>query len=207
MHRSSRRANVSRRVSAVVAISLMALLVVLDLADAGFRNWWNIHSVTGNIVSSLLVLAVTGLVVDEVVARRQRRDRAVSVAAQSVIVYGQVWRTNTAISALMDSGNLDESTSASQEAHNELRNLANMLLTASSNLFDDPDARLFLEAVQKLVATMFAEINPRLKRPTGANDLPTMMDDLRSTVAPLIERLPADTRPVLNEELTSEELD
>ena len=62
-----------RRVAAVCALTTLLVLVGCDLWIAGFRAWWDRHSLTASVVSSLLVLAVAGLIVDEVVARRQRR--------------------------------------------------------------------------------------------------------------------------------------
>jgi hypothetical protein len=68
-----------RLAAAGVALALLAL-VATDLWVKSARVWWDGHSLTGSVVSSLLVLAVTGLIVDEVVARRQRKERSVSVA-------------------------------------------------------------------------------------------------------------------------------
>ncbi|MCU1493788.1 MAG: hypothetical protein JWO62_1552, partial [Acidimicrobiaceae bacterium] len=57
-----------RRVAALgVALALLAL-VACDLWIQSVRVWWDQHSLTGSVVSSLLVLAVTALIVDEVVA-------------------------------------------------------------------------------------------------------------------------------------------
>ena len=78
-----------RRVAATTVVMTLATLVAYDVWIRGVRVWWDRHSLTGSIVASLLGLAVTALIVDEVVARRQRKERAVSVAVQSLIVYGQ----------------------------------------------------------------------------------------------------------------------
>jgi hypothetical protein len=42
---------------------------------------------TGDAVTSLLVVAVTALIFDEIVARRRRWDRATSVAVQVLILF------------------------------------------------------------------------------------------------------------------------
>ena len=56
-----------RLAAALVAMALLAL-IACDQFVSGFPAWWDRHSLTGSIVSSLLVLAVTALIVDEVVA-------------------------------------------------------------------------------------------------------------------------------------------
>lgn len=129
-----------RRVAAVAVALTLSGLIAGDLWIAGFRTWWDRHSLTGSIVASLLVLAVTGLIVDEVVARRQRRERAVSVAVQGLIVFGQARRAFGAVSSS------DVEQLRSSAAAEELRTLEGMLLTASPSLFDDPAARPFLGA-------------------------------------------------------------
>lgn len=143
---------VRRVMAAAVALTLVAL-IASDLSIGRFRTWWDRHSLTGSIVSSLLVLAVTGLIVDEVVARRQRRERAISVAVQGLIVFGQARR---ACDAIMSSDTADTRSSAAAE---ELRTLASMLLTASPSLFDDPEAHRFLDQVERFSISMFRAAN------------------------------------------------
>jgi hypothetical protein len=61
---------------ASAVVTLVAIgLVILDLTDGGFRSWWLGHALTTGTVSGLLVLLLTVLVVDQVVRRRQIRDR------------------------------------------------------------------------------------------------------------------------------------
>ena len=84
--------SLARRLAATAVLLALIGMVVADEWVGTFRSWWDGHSLSGSIVSSLLVVAVTGLVVDEVVARRQRRERSSSVAVQAVIVYGQAGR-------------------------------------------------------------------------------------------------------------------
>jgi len=93
--KEARNRPVRRAAAVVVAMTLLAL-VATDLWMAGVRMWWDRHSITGSVTSSLLVVAFTGLIVDEVVADRQRRDRSASVAVQALIVYGQIRRTYAA---------------------------------------------------------------------------------------------------------------
>jgi len=106
-------------------------------------------SLTGSIVANLVVWAVAALIVDEVVARRRRAERAVSVADQRLVVFGQARR---AYDAVMRIGAEEAPSSGAPE---ELRTLANMLLTVSPNSFDDPEARRFFGYVQCLSISMF----------------------------------------------------
>jgi hypothetical protein len=183
-----------RRVSAaVVAIALVAL-VACDLWVTGVRNWWDHHSLTGSVVSNLLVLAVTALIVDEVIARRQRRERGVSVTVQALIVYGQARRAYDAVTSS------DAADMASDRASEELRTLAGMLLTASPNLFDDPTARRFLEQVERFSVSMFRIVTtssgggPGVDRGEG---LASELSVLQTTVEPLLARIPAQDRQLL----------
>jgi len=179
--------------AAAVALTLFGL-IASDLSIGGFRTWWDRHSLTGSIVSSLLVLAVTGLIVDEVVARRQRRERAISVAVQGLIVFGQARRT---CDAIMRSDVDDPCSSGAAE---ELRTLASMLLTASPSLFDDPEAHRFLEQVERSSVSMFRAARASSESVLNANDrerLKAEMAQLKVTVQPLLMRIPLQDRALL----------
>lgn len=185
-----------RRVgAAVVALTLVAL-VACDLWVGGFRAWWDRHSLTGSVVSSLLVVAVTALIFDEVVARRQHRERAISVSVQALIVYGQSRRTYGAIiSNAGDDVRL-------RGAPEELRTLAGMLLTASPSLFDDPVARPFLAQAERLMGSMLRTISATDRGAThgdGRDRLASEMSQLKTAVGPLRERIPPEERSVLEE--------
>lgn len=184
---------VRRVAAAVVAMALLAL-VACDLWIGDFRAWWDRHSLTGSIVSNLLALAVAGLIVDDVVARRQRRARSVSVAVQALIVYGQARR---ACEALMASGDREHPKSGAPE---ELRSFASMLLTASPSLFDDPAARRFLEQVERFTGSMFRAVSASsggVLSPASRDRLTTEMAQLHATVQPLVARIPIEERSAL----------
>jgi hypothetical protein len=185
-----------RLAAAGITIALLAL-VACDLRIESFRVWWDNHSLTASIVSSLLVLGVTALIVDEVVARRQRNDRATSVAVQAMIVYDQAQRAYLALVASLDAPDGDSS-----DAPEEMRALANMLLTSSPSLFDDPEARVFLERVQRLTAVMFRKSSSSVigdaRRPS-AEAIKTAMDNLHASAGPLLQRLSAGYRAAIDE--------
>jgi hypothetical protein len=139
------------------------------------------------------VLAVAALIVDEVVARRQRRERSVSVAVQALIVYGQVRRSYGAIVATDADRHPGDPTE-------ELRTLAGMLLTASPSLFDDPAARTFLEQVERFSVTMFRTVAQTAD--TGLDldrrrQLQSELADVHGLMEPLLARIPDPDRPLL----------
>ena len=182
-----------RLAAAIVAVGLVAL-VVGDLSSAGFRTWWDRHSLTSSIVANLLVLAVAGLIVDEVVARRQRRERSVSVAVQGLIVFGQARRAYQAIMA----GDADDRDAGG--VADELRTLAGMMLTASSSLFDDPEARRLLEQVERFSVSMLSAVSPKTQSKSGEDPRGALTSELalvQAAVAPLLGRLPAQDQPLL----------
>ena len=88
---------------AAVVVTLTAVaLVGLDLTDAGFRSWWAARALTTDIVAGVLVLLVTVLVVDQVVSRRQFKERSRAVAAQAAIVVSQAVRAQRAVTATIN---------------------------------------------------------------------------------------------------------
>jgi hypothetical protein len=177
-----------RIASAIFVSAALLALVAGDLWDAAMRSWWSHHSFTGNVVSSLLIVGVTALIFDELVARRQRKARAVSVAVQAAIVYSQSRRVYDTLLAGADEDDR-------QGAGEDLRILANMLLTAGPNLFDDPEARQFLEKVERLAGSVYrafttttgAPLSPEVRERLGAE-----MAELEAAAAPLVGRIPVE---------------
>jgi hypothetical protein len=178
-----------RQLAAAAAATTLLALVACDLWVRAVRAWWDAHSLTGSVVSSLLVVAVTALIFDEVVARRQRKERAVAVAVQGLIVYGQARRAYDAVVAAGDGG------SDSSAAPDELRNLAAMVLSASSSLFEDPVARRFLTEVERFAGSMIRAVSDRSRgvaTPNKRESLASEMDQLRVTAGPLLARIPSE---------------
>lgn len=184
-----------RRLSAAALVAALVALVACDIWIAGFRAWWYHHSLTGSIASSLLVLGVAGLIVDEIVARRQLRERAATVAVQAMIVYGQARRASNAL--LVENEDSDAGDASSQA-----RTLASMLLTASPSLFDDPVARLFLEDVQRLAGELARALAPPGPPSAASKErLATQMRQVHSSADPLVARLPGEYRRSSDEEV------
>lgn len=183
---------VRRTVALAVAVAIV-VLVVLDQLDRTFRAWWDRHSFTGSVVESLLALAVTALIVDEVVRRRQRKERAVSVAVQALIVFGQARRV---WSAVVGSDVEARSTGNSSQ---EVTILASMLLTAAPSLFDDPVSRRFLEEVERFFALVFrmAQTSDGEASKDRSEDLHDALTKLQEAVKPLYARIPSQDNTLL----------
>jgi hypothetical protein len=103
-----------------------------------------------------------------------------------MIVYTQAVR---AYAALTGAGT-DES-----DLGEEMRSLANMILTASPSLFDDPQARVFLENLQRLAGEMVRTIpSSGLVSGQPSDDraqLAAAMSAVQTSRLPLLARLPA----------------
>jgi hypothetical protein len=186
---------IRRGAAAVIALTLLAL-VLSDLEIAQARGWWDRHSLTGSVVASLLVLGVTALIFDEVIARHQRRERASTVAVQGLILYSQARRAYGAVLAGVDAA------SGSSNASEEMRPLASMLLTASPSLFDDPVARVFLERLQRLMGSLLQTLAAAPARGQGGDQRAPLMAEmaqLQASIEPLRARLPAEYRSLFDE--------
>lgn len=71
---------------AVLATVITVALVAGELTDAGQRRWWSARPLTTDTVAGLLVLLITVLVVNQLLNRRQARQRGHAVAAQAAAV-------------------------------------------------------------------------------------------------------------------------
>ena len=131
-------------IATVLTVLCTLCLVVLDLTDPAVRDWWAKHPFSNSTVTGLLVMAITVLVVNQVLNIRHVRNRAQATAAQAAIVMSQATRTTTAVLAASDgSGSRD---AASEEA----RTYMSMLLVAAPILIDAAVPRQFLEQAQEL---------------------------------------------------------
>jgi hypothetical protein len=129
---------------------------------AGQRRWWAGRPLTTDTVAGLLVLLVTILVVNQLLNRRQARQRGHAVAAQAAIMVAQATRSARAVSSVLDgSGDLDA-------ASDGFRTYMMMLLICAPVLIDDPVARRFLERAQYLGAVMAAALAAIDRSTSGA---------------------------------------
>ncbi len=140
---------------ATIAVSVLALaLVVLDLTDRGVRHFWAAHTLTTDTVSGLLVLALTVLIVNQVLSRRRLTKRSRAVAAQAGIVLMQARRSVKGVLSVGDGAEEQGS------ARDELRSYLVMLLVSAPVLIEDPVARRFLEQAQLLAAEIARVLVP-----------------------------------------------
>ena len=134
--------------AAVLAMLITLALVVGELTEAGQRRWWAARPLTTDTVGGLLVLLVTVLVVNQLLNRRQARQRSHAVAAQAGIMVAQAARAAKAVSSVIG-GSGDRGA-----ASDGFRTYMMMLLIGAPVLIDDPVARHFLEQAQYLGAVM-----------------------------------------------------
>jgi hypothetical protein len=176
------------------AITVVTLgLVVLDLVDHAYRVWWAGRALTADTVAGVLVLLVTVLVVDQVVKRRQVKDRSRAVGAQAAILMAQALSTSAAVTSALD-GSGDRST-----ASDTLRTYMMMLLVGAPVLIEARVSRNFLEHAQHFGAEMARALVTIAKTPGASTPSKPRLDDaleeLRAASTPLLQ--PLDLDPLL----------
>jgi hypothetical protein len=181
--------------AAVLATVITLAIVVGELTDARQRRWWAARPLTTDTVSGLLVLLVTVLVVNQLLNRRQARQRGHAVAAQAAIMVAQGARSAKAVSSLIDgSGDRDA-------ASDGFRSYMMMLLTGAPVLINDPIARHFLEQAQYLGGIMARTLTLIDRSPHGpavsADGLNDAMHQLQSAAAPLLQQLNPEMRDAI----------
>jgi hypothetical protein len=183
---------------ATITVSVIAVgVVILDIADQSMRTFWAGHALTADTVAGLLVLALTVLIVNQVLIRRQISSRARAVAAQAGILLAQGRRAVTAVLAVRDGDGKRDS------AADELRSYLLMLLVSAPVLIEDPVARRFLELAQRLAAEMAQVLSPSdLPSIIGsrpAEGLDAAVESLRTAAAPLLAVLKDDEQSTVAE--------
>jgi hypothetical protein len=175
---------------------LLTLTVVVgELTDAAQRRWWAAHPLTTDTVAGLLVLLVTVLVVNQLLTRRQARQRGHAVAAQAAIMAAQATRSARAVS-VVTGGSGDRGA-----ARDGLRTYMMMLLTGAPLLIDDPVARRFLEQAQYLGGVMTRTLGATDRSPDGAAVPTDSLDDavqqLQNAAVPLLQLLSPGMRDLI----------
>ncbi len=177
----------SSGIPTILVIAITALLAVLDLTDGSARHWAANHAFTTSTVAGLLVVAITVLVVNQVVKIRQYRDEAQAIAAQSAILLAQASRAARAVSSAADG-------SAERDAaSDEVRTYMTMLLIAAPVLIEIPMPRAFLEKAQQLGAVLASTLAAVPQKPAGEVGSIARLDDavkgLRAAATPLLQIL------------------
>jgi hypothetical protein len=177
--------------AAAVTLATCAL-VILDLTDAGVRRWWDGHALTTDTVAGLLVLAITVLVVDQVVRLRQDNDRARAVGVQVAIMMTQANRAAQAVSQVL-AGSDDR-----DAAVDEFRTYTMMVLAVAPVLIDARASRNFLEQAQHLDGVLAWALSALGSVSAQENSAATRLDDavqaLKSASTPLLQNLNPEIR-------------
>jgi hypothetical protein len=186
--------------AAIVVTAVTAALVVLDIVDRDIRNFWMSQPLTTDTIAGLLVLAMTVLIVNQVLSRRQVTERSRAIAAQAGILLTQARRAVNLTLELRDGRGDRES------ASDGLQTYLAMLLVSAPLLIDTPVARLFLEQAQRLAAELARELTPSslpaFLASSGEGGLDKAIDQLRSAATPLLDVLKADERSTVTSSLT-----
>jgi len=181
--------------ASVVAVLAMIGLVVADVTDGALRRWWAAHALTTDTVSGVLVLLVTVLVVNQVLRRRQIRDRSRAIAAQAAIMMVQATRTSQAVSAALN-GSGDRGA-----ATDEVRTYMMMLLVGAPVLIDARTSRSFLEEAQRLGGEMTRALTAMGGEQPAAPSarIEDSVARLRAASAPLLSLLNLDELTAVGE--------
>jgi hypothetical protein len=167
----------------IAVAPVLIALVVLDVADPGVRRWFDTHAFTSDVVTSILVLLITVLIVDRVLAARRQRERGLVIAAQAAIISRQARRTLDLVrEALTDPDRRETAT-------DELRTHMAMLLVSAPVLMEAATARAFLESAQRLAALMSRALEHDPARRSIGPRLDAGAQAMRDAVTPLLAKL------------------
>ena len=179
-------------ISAGVVTAVVLALVLLELFDRGDRRFWSNHPISADTVAGVLVVALTVVVLDQIIRQRQRRQQSRAIGAHVAIMLSQARRAVDATVALRDR---DGDQVAAGDA---VRAYLLVLLVGAPVLIEDPVARRFLEHAQVLAAELGRVVAPADVRnlPTGAfaGSLEEAIKQLRVAAAPLQTALSAEER-------------
>lgn len=179
--------------AAVTAVAVV--LVILDVVNHTVRRFWQTHALTADTVGGLMVLALTVLVVNQVLSRRQIASRSRVIAAQAGFVLGQARRCVQAVRSLQGAeGDRDA-------AINEARSYSLVLMVAAPVLIDSSVARAFLDQAQRLAGEMARILTqPELATSSLSDDagrLDEAVDHLRAAAGPLMSVLTSGERSIV----------
>jgi hypothetical protein len=167
----------------MMVIAIAVVLEVFDLTDEASRHWSADHAFTTSTVAGLLVLAITVLVINQLLRIQQVKDRARATTAQAVIVLGQAGRAARAVSSARNGS--DERAAASDE----VRTYLTMLLIAAPVLIDSAAPRAFLERAQHLAAVLARALAAADKTPAPTEPVGDAVGRLRAAATPLLKML------------------
>ena len=173
--------------AAGLAVLVTVALIVGEITDAALRRWWGSHSLTTDTVSGLMVLLITVLFVNQLLNRRQEKQRSNAVAAQAAILLAQANQSAGAVSSVIGgSGDRDA-------ASDGFRTYMMILLISSPVFIGGRAERRFLEQAQALGGVMAGRLQQINRSTDGAAVQNGRLDDalkqFQSAAAPLIQPL------------------
>jgi hypothetical protein len=172
--------------------ALVLALVLLELLDRGVRRFWSGHSLTADTLAGVLVVAITVVVVDQIIRYRQIQGQSRAIGAQVAIMLSQARGAVDATVAVRDQRGDREA------AGDAVRTYLLVLLVGAPVLIQEPRARRFLEQAQVLAAELGRILSPAdvdaLPPSAFAGGLDEAVKQLREAAAPLLAALSAEER-------------
>jgi hypothetical protein len=184
--------------TAIALVTALVLAVVLlELLDRGVRRFWSDHPLTADTVAGVLVVAITVVVVDQIIRYRQIQRQSRAIGAHAAIMLSQARGAIDATTALRD-GHGDR-----VEANDAVRTYLLVLLVGAPVLIQEPRARRFLEQGQVLAAELGRIVSPvdvgALPSSAFAGGLEEAMKQLREAAAPLLAGLSTEERSAVTD--------
>ncbi len=178
----------ARWFAAAAVAGILVLLSGLDLADRSFGRWAADRPFFTATFTGVLVLLVTVLIVDRLVARRDEKDQSRAVAAQATIVMAEGARATAALDeAVNGRGNRPG-------AEDEVKTYLTILSMATPVLLAPHFSRGFLESAQALGADLTIALAEPAPSPETRRRLNAAVDRLRTESTPLLDFLDPEHR-------------
>jgi uncharacterized protein involved in response to NO len=169
--------------AALTVTVITALLVILDISDRSVHRYWSRHSFTSSVLAGVLVLLLTVLLVDRVVASRELKNQSRAIGAQAALIAAQAQRAVQAVTQ-----NLDGKSQGS-DATTEVQTYTVVLSISASLFINSSITRAFLEDAQRLAAELIRALRPS----DGADSAARAKQRLDQAVA----RLRRSAKPML----------
>ena len=184
-------------IAVAVVTAVVLALVLLEQLDPVVRRFWSDHPLAADTVAGVLVVALTVVVIDQMIRRRQIHNQSRAVGAHAAIMLSQAKRAVDMTVAVRDR---EGDRAAAGEA---VRTYLLVLLVGAPVLMEAPLARRFLEQAQVLAAELGRILSPAdveiLPPSAFAGSLDEAIRQLRGAAVPLLAALSAEERSVVTD--------
>jgi hypothetical protein len=184
-------------IAIAVVTAVVLALVLLEQLDPVVRRFWSDHPLAADTVAGVLVVALTVVVIDQMIRRRQIHNQSRAVGAHAAIMLSQAKRAVDMTVAVRDR---EGDRAAAGEA---VRTYLLVLLVGAPVLMEAPLARRFLEQAQVLAAELGRILSPAdveiLPPSAFAGSLDEAIRQLRGAAVPLLAALSAEERSVVTD--------